>query len=492
MLKISDYLAITAGFLGLLVFYLIFSGNLRIDYGTESRLPVIEQEEAGERVQPETARYVVLYGNEEESRSTSQVMQMLERMKKFYIAKETAAQLTEEQKETADIFIITTDSLEEADAQHMLLELVKADGKYLLYTNLPDESGEYEKELGILESRGKTQIDGMMIFEGILAQGMVNYADLPMTVGDLSLDAACTKLIQEQSKEFKEQRELIPLLWKKQWGKGKIYVCNAPFFEEESGIGILTGIFADMEETFLYPVVNSSAVLLDYYPDTEHADRELIYRLYSREPAAYIRDVVWPAMEKIGHEEGLVISGRTHMQDKDEEFYDTQRQMQRNKGIVMEADEGDFLPVISEGHTQADEKRFRMDSASSGCGLASCYLDMREIMGSKGEQESFEWAAYSLELTKNMHNLYGKNHFLESVDWLEAQERLKRYERIQPAIEISDDHIQIRADGFVDVWYCMVRTGRDLKHGQGYEIQKVGEQAYLLEIRQQEIRIPMQ
>ena len=44
----------------------------------------------------------------------------------------------------------------------------------------------------------------------------------------------------------------------------------------------------------------------------------------------------------------------------------------------------------------------------------------------------------------------------------------------------------------MDVWYCMVRTGRDLKHGQGYEIQKVGEQAYLLEIRQQEIRIPMQ
>ncbi|MDE7287621.1 MAG: hypothetical protein K2N55_12380, partial [Lachnospiraceae bacterium] len=155
-------------------------------------------------------------------------------------------------------------------------------------------------------------------------------------------------------------------------------------------------------------------------------------------------------------------------------------------------EEGGLLPVISKGHMQGDEKRFCMESASSGWGIASCYLDMQEIMGSKGEQEAFEWAAYSLELTKNMRDLYGRNRFLEAVDWLEAQERLKRYERIQPVIEISDDSIQIWAEGFVDVWYCMVRTKKSLESGSGYEVQKIGEHAYLLEIRQQEIVITMQ
>lgn len=492
MLKISDYLAITAGFLGILAFYLIFSGNLQIDYGTESGLPVIEQETDKVRPQPEAAKYVVLYGNEKESGLSSQIMQMLDKMKKSYVAKETVVQLTEGQKEEAEVFIVTTGSLESVDAQQELFELAEEDGKYVLYTQLPGASTEYEKELGILESREETRIDGLMIFEGILLQGMVYYEDLPMKVRDLSLDASCTKMIQEQSKEPKEQRKLIPLLWKRQYGKGKIYVCNASFFEEESGIGILTGIFSDMEETFLYPVVNSSAVLLDYYPDTEHVDKELIYKLYSREPAAYIRDVIWPAIEKIGHEEGLVISGRSHMQNKDDDFYDAQRQIQKNKGLVMEAQEGDLLPIVSIGHMQEDEKRFRMECASSGWGFASCYLDMREIMGSKGEQEEFEWALYSLELTKNMRDLYRKNRFLEAVNWLEAQERLKRYERIEPVIELSDDTIKIWAEGFVDVWYCMVRTDKELEDGQGYEIQKVGEQAYLLEIRQQEITIPMQ
>lgn len=492
MLKISDYLAITAGFLGLLVFYLIFSGNLQIDYGSERRLPVIGQEEVEEEPQPDTARYVVLYGNEKESKLSFRIMQMLSRMKKSYIAKEMADQLTEEQKEAAEVVIVTTGSLEEIDAQHMLLELAQEDGKCVIYTRLPRESSEYEKELGILESREETQIDGVMIFEGILVQGMVYYEDLPMTVRQLSLDASCTRFIQEQSKEGKEQRKLIPLLWRKQYGKGKLYVCNGPFFEEEVDIGILAGILSDREETFLYPVVNGSAVLLDFYPDTEHADEELLYRLYSREPAAYARDVIWPAMEKIAYEEKLVISGRSHMQNKDEDFYEIQRQMQRSKGIVIEAQEGELLPVISRGHWQEDGKRFRMESAACGWGLASFYLDMREILGSKGEQEAFEWAAYSLELTQNMHDLYGRNHFLDAVDWLEAQERWKRYERIRPVIKISDDSIQIQADGFVDVWYCMVRTKREIKEGQGFEIQKVGKYAYLLEIRQQEIMIPMQ
>lgn len=492
MLKISDYLAITAGFAGIFLFYLIFSGSIQINYGTEGGLSVIEREEAVEKPQPETAQYVVLYGNEKESKLSCQIMQMLDKMKKDYLAKETMKELSERQKEEAGVFIVTTGSLDEADTEQELLSLVRDEGKCVFYAVLTGENAEYERELGILESRGKAEIDGMMVFEGILVQGMVYYENLPMEIREISLDASCTRLIQEQSKTFKEQRYLLPILWKKQYGSGEIYSCNGPFFESESDIGIFAGILYEMEETFLYPVVNSRAVLLDYYPDPEQADAQAIYELYSREPIAYIRDVIWPAIDKIRHENNLVISGRSYAQDRDDEFYDLQRQIQRNNGIVMEEGEGTILPVISEGHRQADEKRYWMESAASGWGIASSYLDMREVMGSKKDTEEFEWAAYSLELTKSMYDVYRNNQFLEAVNWLEAQERLKRYERIRPEFEITDDSIQIRADGFVDVWYCMVRTRRDLEDGQGYEIQKIGDDAYLLQISQQEVAISMQ
>lgn len=490
MLKISDYAAIVAGFFGILIFYLIFSGNLVIDLGTESGLPVIEREEAGLRVQPQAAEYVVLYDGEDTA--ALQIMQMLDKLKKEYITGRNVGELNDLQRETARVFIVATDRLSEADAQRELLRMAREEGKCVFFTCLSGADPEYEKELGIRESREETTIDGMMIFEGIFTQGMVYYEDLPMKVRDISLDASCTKMIQERSRENKEQRFLIPLLWKKQYGEGKIYSCNGPFFENETDIGIFTGVLADMEEVFFYPVVNSSAVLLDYYPDFEHVDREMLYELYSRDPVMFIRDIMWPSIDKIGHKEGLIFSGRTYMQDKNDDFHDIWIQIRRSGGIILEKEEGVILPVVNEGHMQTDEKRYRMESMASGEGIATLYLDMGEVLGSKGTAEEYEWAAYLLELSKSVYDMYRNNRFLEEVNWLEAEERFKRYEKINPVITVSGDSLMIDAEGFVDVWFCMVRTDRKLEEAQGVEIKKTGEDAYLLTITQQQVQIPME
>lgn len=488
MLKISDYLAVTAGFVGILIFYLIFSGIIVIDYGTDTSLPVLEWEAAAEKEQLEIAEYVILYGNEAESDTTIQVMQMLDKLKKDYIVKSALEELNEAQTQAARVFIVTTGSPQQADEEQELFDLAKEEGKYVFYTLLSGEDEEYESRLGIAESGEETEIDGMMVFEGLLVQGMVYYEELPMTVRNITLDATCTKMIIEKSEEEKEQKQLIPLLWKKQLSSGRIYAVNSPLFSEEEGIGIFAGVLADMEEVFLYPVVNGTALLLDYFPDYDHADQEMILELYSRDPVMYIRDVVWPAMDKIGHSENLIISGKSYMENKTDDYYDMELQMQRSSGIILESDEGDLLPIVCEGHEHSDAKRYRMESFASGEGLASCYLDMREVMGSK-EEEEYEWAAYSLELSKTIHDIYQNVQFLEGINWREAEERFKRYEMIEPVYEVADDSIHISAEGFADVWYCMVRTEKALKDGQGYEVSQIGDDAYLLEISQQEITV---
>lgn len=490
MLKISDYVAITAGFFGILLFYLIFSGIIVIDYGTDSSLPVIEWEKTEEKEQLEIAEYVVLYGTETESETTVQVMQMLDKLKKEYIAQSKIEDINDEQRNAARVFIVTTGNPDQADEQQELFDLAREEEKYIFYTTLSGENADYEEQLGILERREETEIDGMMIFEGLLVQGMVYYEELPMTVRDITLDASCTKMIQERSEKEKKQNLLIPLLWKKQCGSGKIYAANGTLFSDEADIGIFTGVLADMEDVFPYPVVNSNAVLLDYFPDYEHADQQTILELYSRDPVMYIRDVIWPAIDKIGHSEQLILSGRSHVENKTDDYYDIQLQMQRSSGIILEGEEGNLLPVVCEGHLYSDDKRYQMESMASGEGLTSFYLDMREVMGSK-EGTEYEWAAYTLELSKTMYDTYKNIHFLESINWLEAEERFKRYEKIKPEFIVTDDSIQISADGFVDVWYCMIRTEKNLEDGLGYEAQKVGEDAYLLEIRQQEVVVTL-
>lgn len=491
MLKISDYAAITAGFFGILLFYLIFSGNLIIDMGAENHLPVIEREEAVPKKEPEAAQYIVLCGDEAKEGATYQIMQMLDNLKKEYIVRRTVEELDDLQKETARVFIVTTGSLSRIDQEGELIRLANEEGKFVFFTCLSGEDPEYEKKLGVRESREEIQIDGMMVFEGIFIQGIVYYEDLPVTVRDISLDASCTKMIQEKSKDDKEQRFLIPLLWKKQCGDGRMYSCTGPFFEDESGIGIFTGVLSDMEDVFAYPVVNSSAVLLDYYPDFEHVDQEMIYQLYSRDPVMFIRDVIWPSMDKIRHEDGVIVSGRTYMEERNEDFQDILRQIRRSGGIVMEEEEGGILPVVNTGHMQSDEKRYRMESMASGEGIATLCLDMRKVLENENWAEEYEWAAYLLELSKGMHDMYRNNQFLEAVNWLEAQERFKRYEKIDPVFEVSRDTLTITAEGFVDVWYCMVRTKDKLEDAQGVDIQMIGEDAYLLTINQQQVQIPI-
>lgn len=489
MLKISDYIAVTAGFFGIFVFYLIFSGNLALDYGTDNSLPEIEQAAVTQKKEPQAAEYVVLYGSEKESGISIQVMRMLDRMKKAYIARADVSGISREQADAARVFIITATEPEQADKGQELLRLAREEGKYLFYTVLSGNDGAYERELGVLESRGASQIDGMMIFEGLMVQGMVYYDDLPMEVRDLALDAACTKMIQEKSKRDKKQRLLIPLLWKKQYGSGRIYCCNGPFFSSDDGIGIFAGTLADMEEVFLYPVVNAGAMLLDHYPDYENSDPRLIQKLYSRDPVMFVRDIIWPAMDKIGYAEGVIISGRSYVEDKNDDFYDIETQMKRSRGIILEKGEGALLPVICEGHMPEDEKRWWMESAASGLGLATACCDIGEIMGSRGEDAAYEWAAYSRELSKNVHDIYRNNQFLEAVNWQEGEERFKRYEKIQPVFTLGPGQIEIETKGFVDVWYCMVRTDKELREGPGYEVSRIGKDAYLLEIKSSEVTV---
>lgn len=490
MLKISDYVAMVAGFAGIFLFYLIFSGNLVIDYGTEIELPEISLEVPSQREEPEAAEYVVLYGEEKDSAVSQQVMEMLDKLKKDYISREGFQELSELQKEKAAVFLITAENLKEIQGWQALLEMAKTEGKQIFFTVLPKEDPEYDKELGIQERYSEIEIDGVMIFEGILVQGMLYYEELPMTVQSITLDASCTRMVQERSKENKKQNLLTPLVWKRQYGAGKVYACNGSFLQEEAGIGIFTGILADMNEVFLYPVVNSSAVLLDYCPDFEHVDQEMIYELYSRDPVMFIRDVIWPSMDKISHSEELIFSGRTHMAETTDDFHDVQIQMQRSGSVILGEEEGTLLPLISEGHIPDDKKRYQMETRASGEGLATCYLDMRQVLGG-GEQETYEWAEYLFDLSNNMYDIYRNNHFLEEVNWREAEERYKRYVKIRPEFILSDDSIEISAEDFADVWYCVVRTERNIVEGDGYEVQKIGEEAYLLEIRRQEVGILM-
>lgn len=505
MLKISDYLAAVAGFAAVLIFYLIFSGNIVLVDGNDRELPVLETsweaETAGETAEAaDAAEYVVLKGEEASGGVCQEITDMLDKLKKEYITKDRMEDLTEEQKEASKVLIVAAEDPAAVGDWQELLDLAKNDGKAVLFTSAgpaqrddystgDKDGGSLEAEIGI-QRRGKTfYVDGIVVMEGILIQGLSYYENMPVKAENISLDASCTKLIMEKSKLEKEQKDLAPLLWKKTYGKGKLYVVNAPFFENDTGIGIFTGILADMQEVFAYPVVNSSAVLLDHFPEYDQADEALIRQWYGREASGYVRDVIWYDAAQTASGSGLILSGRSDEDRESEAFLELEAQVVKQGGEILEEDEGTLLPRIYNRYWGNDRARYRMESAASGMGLASFYLDLLEVMGSRGEDTDYEWSAYIVELSSTIYDVFRNNDFLTPRKWSQAEEAYKRYEQIKPRITVLDDQIQIQADGFEDVWYCILRMEDRPAEGDGYEAAEIGENAYLLEITQPEVTI---
>lgn len=504
MLKISDYLAAVAGFAAVLIFYLVFSGNIVLTGGREPELPVLETsretDAAGEEAaRSDVAEYVVLKGTEDSSNVCQQITDMLDMLKKEYITEDRVDDLTEKQKEAAKVVIVAAEEPGNIGDWEALLDLAEYDGKAVLFTSVGsagddsavnEETGEsLEAEIGIRRRGEPFYVDGMIVMDGILIQGLSYYESMPMKAEALSLDASCTKLIMEKSQTEKEQGDLAPLLWKKTYGKGKLYAVNAPFFKNETGIGIFTGILADMQEVFVYPVVNSSTVLLDHFPEYDQTDEALIRQWYSREVSSYVRDVIWADVAQAASESNLILSGRSGVDRESEEFLELEAQVAKQGGEILNENEGTLLPVIYDRYWSNDRARYRMESAASGMGLASFYLDLLEVMGSKGADAEYEWSAYNSELSGTIYDIFRNNNFLTSRKWSQAEEAYKRYEQIKPEITVLDDQIRIRADGFADVWYCILRMKDKPGAGDGYEATEIGENAYLLEISQAEVTI---
>ena len=134
MLKITDYISVIAGFVGITLFYLIFSGNLTLDYKVSGALPVLEEYQPIEKGIPQTAEYIVLYGNEENSAATQNICKMLDELKIEYLAKSTFDLFSENQKEVARVILVTTSKVAEVGNESELLNAVE-EGKQIFFTS---------------------------------------------------------------------------------------------------------------------------------------------------------------------------------------------------------------------------------------------------------------------------------------------------------------------------------------------------------------------
>lgn len=491
MLKKSDFFYIILSFLAIIIFYIFFSTNISINIGNYTDLSVVSIPESYSSIEEynvENAAFVVLCGNQKNDEKTQNIMKMLSDLKIPYTIYSTVDEISTTHKDKIETIIITAQSWEEIGNKDLLIEYASQQGKNLVFTDiLEEDSGEYNKKIGIMKKGGQINIDGIMIFKEMFIQGMVYYDKLNMYVEDIKVDARCKKLAVEWTKEKTEQRDLIPLIWRKRDGNGCYYVVNGDLLMSDNGMGILTGLLSQMYEDFIYPVVNAKICLLDSFPELDNAYEDKINELYSRDTNKFIRDIVWPTLVKLGQKNNLIFSVRPNQQVSDNLMmkYDYLKKMMKKWKCEIEEDTetGDLeLPYVCAGHERSTTDTFNMQSSVSGRGYAAHYLDMTEIMGRNGDDSRYEWSKYSLELSKKMFDIYNDTDWTDALPLSQARERYKRYLLIKPYIVKTDTTIRIDTENFYDICFYIIRTDKKIVNGDGYEAEKIGDNAYLIKV----------
>ncbi len=503
MLKISDYIAMMLSFLAMLIFYLIFAGSLSVNLGVSNSLETLELPEDFQVVRESNVEepvYAVICGGQGESEKTKNIIQMLSNLKKEYAVFSTVDEINSKQAEALETILVTAEGWDEVGDKELLFKYVEEEGKNLIFTSLPEgtETEEYDKAIGILEKGDIVPIEGIMLFEGMFIQDdMVYYEELETDVQKVSVDARCKKLMVEKAEAAVKQKDLIPLIWQKRYGEGCFFVVNGDFFTMEKGMGILTGILCQTEEEFIYPVVNAKVNLIDSFPELDNPYESQIKSMYSRDTYMFLRDIVWPAIVKLGESDTLIFSARINkpVKEKNREDYNYLADLLKKRGYEIDEsfEEKELkLPFVSAGHQRNSEEIVKMQSSISGWGLATHYLDLSQVMGRNAGKPEYEWSSYSLELFKLSYDLYKDTDWMDALTLSQALERYKRYLLINPHITKGKGQITVETENFHDLCFYMIRTEKTVLAGEGYEAKKVGENAYLIRALQEKIVIGLE
>ncbi|MFJ8065530.1 DUF2194 domain-containing protein [Psychrobacillus sp. NPDC096426] len=107
-----------------------------------------------------------------------------------------------------------------------------------------------------------------------------------------------------------ESADEIPLLWKKEYGKGGFMTFNGTILQEKINRGFFAGALSMLEPNFIYPIFNLKVFFIDDFPaPIEKGKNPIIYKEYKRNTSAFYQEIWWPNMLKASKKYDIKYTG---------------------------------------------------------------------------------------------------------------------------------------------------------------------------------------
>ena len=182
-------------------------------------------------------------------------------------------------------------------------------GINIIFTSIPDSSliessDTLQQILGIKRIISKNfYTNGMTLFEGFLLGGKTTYHKLKTHVPYFELRSgtktyAVGEVKGQKAKKIKNE-ELPPLIWRTYFNNSFILAANGEFFEDHTGLGILTSMLSETDDYFIYPIVNAQSVVCQNYPYLSNENSPEMSKHYYHSTKSFCENVLWPDFAQI-------------------------------------------------------------------------------------------------------------------------------------------------------------------------------------------------
>lgn len=188
-------------------------------------------------------------------------------------------------------------------------------GACIIFGDLPDaeyvdKDDNLKKLLGITKVVSpQVHVEGVQIFKGFLLGGETVYAvnkNKPeeKKFEDLDLDIAWydtglgtkTYIVGVMDEEKVHPYDFPKMIWRSYYNGTFVYAVNGDYLQGMMGIGFLDSMLYDINDYYIYPVVNANSIVFADFPYLTSENSEKLKTIYSRDAEAFQRDIAWPGI----------------------------------------------------------------------------------------------------------------------------------------------------------------------------------------------------
>lgn len=473
---------------------------------------------------------IVILGSREEGLTKTMEAQ-LGFLKESYGIAESVEELKASENESIGLLIVTKEQLSNKEFQWLANQVWK--GKNIFFACLPEpellKKREVQNLLGIRGLNEIEEFEEVRTSKELLLGTIAETKDMEIKAWNLKLEQK-TQVFASALIEGVENEKLPPLFWRYIQGEdtGRVYACNGSLAETPLGYGMVSLILCDLNEYYIYPVINAFCVMVDGMPYTKNWKSGFLEDLYYRDALGMQRDLFFPEFKRCTELYEMPITyfspdyEELKTAKEEELIYYLQELLAKGNEIGLHMGTGDTvtlgeqhtrivdweagfsfldeetgniqLPVILSSMNSYEKSRLYMDGSLRGMGLLTLMVDLDEILRAKelaefSEGEDTDWVEYC-KIMESVLGTYQQNYqWLDKVTVSEAAQRIRNLLAMEPEYKKEEHGFRIEIGNFNKEAYFLLRTSIPIHEVEGGSAAFIGEHFYLIRAQEKTVHI---